>query len=73
MLPRRICAAAEHYDADNTDAMPLTGFQGAEMHPAVFADQLKRCFHVSFTGQEKGATLANFKPLLSRSFSTRFG
>ena len=25
------------------------------------------------TGQEKGATLANFKPLLSRSVSTRFG
>ena len=25
------------------------------------------------TGREKGATLANFKPLLSRSFSTRFG
>ena len=24
-------------------------------------------------GQEQGATLANFKPLLSRSFSTRFG
>ena len=25
------------------------------------------------TGQEKGATLANFKPLVSRSCSTRFG
>ena len=35
----KICRAAEHYDADNTDAMPLTGFQGAEMHPAVFEDQ----------------------------------
>ncbi|KAH8043222.1 hypothetical protein JL721_13179 [Aureococcus anophagefferens] len=57
---RRICAAAEHYDADNTDAMPLTGFQGAEMHPAVFEDQLKRCFHVTFTPKQLGAVVSIF-------------
>ena len=57
---RKICGAAEHYDADNTDAMPLTGFQGAEMHPAVFADQLKRCFHVSFSPKELGAVVSIF-------------
>ena len=60
MPPRRICAAAEHYDADNTDAMPLTGFQGAEMHPAVFEDQLKRCFHVTFTPKQLGAVVSIF-------------
>ena len=37
------------------------------------ANELKRSDGKLSAGQEKGATLANFKPLISRSFSTRFG
>ena len=46
-------------------ASPCPPFEGRPLDPPL-RSRLQ-------AGQEKGATLANFKPLLSRSFSTRFG
>ena len=59
-------------------ATPDGGESAGSLHLKSQADSLQRAMagidelSPSSTGQEKGATLANFKPLLSRSIFTRF-
>ncbi|KAJ1444914.1 hypothetical protein M885DRAFT_626674 [Pelagophyceae sp. CCMP2097] len=56
----KITAAARKYDKNMPDAMPLTAFEGAEMHPFVFREQLKRVFKVEFSRRELGALTQMF-------------
>lgn len=56
----KITLAATLYDRKHPAAVQLDAFDGAEMEPHVFKEQLKRVFNIKLTPGELGAMICHF-------------
>ncbi|CAM9818453.1 unnamed protein product, partial [Phaeothamnion confervicola] len=56
----KITKAAIRYDKHHPASVGLDAFEGAEMPPHVFREQLKRVFNVRMTPKEMGAVMKHF-------------
>eukprot|EP00618_Florenciella_parvula_P035568 CAMPEP_0119484630 /NCGR_PEP_ID=MMETSP1344-20130328/11578_1 /TAXON_ID=236787 /ORGANISM="Florenciella parvula, Strain CCMP2471" /LENGTH=1104 /DNA_ID=CAMNT_0007519231 /DNA_START=22 /DNA_END=3334 /DNA_ORIENTATION=+ len=56
----KITKAATWYDRNSPSAVQLDAFDGAEMVPHVFREQLKRIFYIKLTPGELGAAMHHF-------------
>ncbi|CAM9189608.1 unnamed protein product, partial [Chrysoparadoxa australica] len=57
---KKITAAAVKYDKNHPSSLGLDAFEGAEMPPHVFKEQIKRVFNVKLTPAELGAAIELF-------------
>ena len=56
----QIYQAATWYDRNSPGTVQLDAFQGAELGPAEFREQLKRVFNIKLTPKELGAAMHHF-------------
>ncbi|CAM9433698.1 unnamed protein product [Scytosiphon promiscuus] len=56
----KITKAAARYDKNHPSAVSLDAFDGAQMEPHVFREQLKRAFAIKLTPPELGAAICAF-------------